>query len=78
MNVCYWFNLETGRVMASDECPGELWDEISIEQYYAASHPKGRANNRIQRIGADAPTQTTPVILSSSVGEGADSNRANR
>jgi len=35
-------------------------------------------NNRIQRIGADAPTQTTPVILSPGVGESADDTRANR
>lgn len=37
----YWANMETGRVLAAVESPGETWQSISYEEYENALQPKG-------------------------------------
>lgn len=34
----YWMS-DTGHVMATEECPGRLWYEITFEEYDSITHP---------------------------------------
>ena len=38
MELRYWMNSDTGRVISSEDCPGKLWIEIDFDDYYRLTH----------------------------------------